>query len=79
MLLNKVELQKLVVRTVNYDTLTKKEAKRMLKALWSKYWGEGLDSFKERVALASYITFPASKEDRDVYIRKNLARLPGLR
>ena len=76
MLLGKVELEMLVIKAFSHKELTEKESRQMLKALWKKYWGQGgLDSFQERVVLASHISFPDSKEDRDDYIRQALARL----
>ncbi len=73
--LNKVELHTLVIKAYGYKELTEKETKRMLRALWKKFWKQGLDSFQERVVLSSYISFPDSKEGRDDYIRQALQRL----
>jgi hypothetical protein len=75
MFLSKVELQILVIKAFSYKELTDKETKKMLKALWKKYWWKGLDNFQERVVLSSYICHPDSKEKRDDYIRVALARL----
>lgn len=75
MFLSKVELQILVTNAYDHKELTEKEAKKMLKALWKKYWWKGLDSFQERVVLSSYICHPDSKEKRDDYIRAALDRL----
>jgi len=73
--LDKVKLAELVVRSFNNNELTKKEVRAMLKALWKKYWKQGLDSFQEKIVLTSHIHFPQSREKRYNYTREVLARL----
>ncbi len=75
MILDKVKLTELVVKSFTHKQVTKKEAKKMLVALWKKYRKQGLDSFQEKVVLSSFILFPNSKKERDNYIRGVLARL----
>ncbi len=73
--LDKVKLTELVIKSFTHKQLAEKEARKMLKALWKKYWEQGLDSFQEKVVLSSYILSPDSKKERDNYIRGVLARL----
>lgn len=73
--LTKVELTELVTKSFTNKKITKKEARKMLKALWEKYWKQGLDSFREKVVLSSFIFSPDSKKKRSDYIREVLDRL----
>ncbi len=73
--LDKVKLVELVVKSFTHKELAEKEVRKMIKALWKKYWEQGLDSFQEKVVLSSHILFPDSKEERDKYIREVLDRL----
>ena len=75
MKINKIELTDLVIRSFTYKQLTEKETRKMLKALWKKYWKQGLDSFQEKVVLSSHICFPNSKKERDNYIKEIIDRL----
>lgn len=75
MSLDKVKLTELVTRSFAHERLTEREARKMLKALWEKYWKQELNSFQEKVVLCSHILHPESKEKRDDYIRGVLARL----
>lgn len=77
--LNKVKLTELVTKSFSHKKLTKKETRKMLEALWEKYWKQELNSFQEKVVLSSYILFPdpENKKERDNYIKEVLARSIG--
>lgn len=75
MSLDKVTLTELVKNSFDGRQLTEKNKKRMLNALWKKYWKKGLDSFREKIVLSSFILYPNSKEARATYTQEVLKRL----
>ncbi|GEM_PF-5353037 len=83
MSLSQVKLTELVLKSFDGERVTEKNSRKMLKALWKKYWGNGLDSFREKLVLASFIHYPNydndSREARIKYVTAALERLGLIR